>query len=87
VLGNIDKAIGRATKAVLLSPWRFGWSIGMSALLDPRWERCDMLWISPGLARPKTLIPIDFGTKSTYKHAHIIKIHSSFFLGVYMEKS
>jgi hypothetical protein len=28
-------------------------------------------------ARPKTLISVDFGTKSTHKHAHMVKINSS----------
>ena len=50
----------------------------MSALPDLRWEHCVMLWISPGFARPKTLIPVEFGTKSTYEHAHIVKMNSSY---------
>jgi hypothetical protein len=37
-----------------------------------------VLWISPGLTRPKTLIPVDFGTKSIYEHAHMVKINSSY---------
>jgi hypothetical protein len=31
-----------------------------------------------GLARPKTLIPIDFGTKSTYEQTHMVNINSSY---------
>ena len=43
-----------------------------------RAKHCVVLWISPGLARPKTLSPLDFGTKSTYKHSHMVKINSSY---------
>ncbi len=60
----------------ILLPWRSGRSVGTSGLPDR--TRSVVLCCGSPLARPKTLILIDFGVKSTFKHAHMVKIKSSY---------